>query len=420
MFKASDRTKKIILLVCSILILFPLTFGLIKEYPYRSVFSIGVLMAIGTFLSIVIILIRVDRTTDLSGIRRLPTMLMMITGLGILVAFMHHETGWSYLILAFDMIVVFPLLYAVETYRKDYRSIMISFSLPVMASAIFIFALCIYKMIIGQSVFFEGRYFGPLTNPNPMSMIGTYGVICSLYIAHISRRTMAQMIITGLSAGCGLAIILLGASRTSALVLAGCILIEIIFLVKWKGSPISTPVIVFILAASLLLIPVHFVRTTPGVQRIGYASSEMEEGKVIGTLERFVKNGESLDTFSNGRLDIWRIYYENLTIRGGDPEDIEREVRKTHHNANAHNNYLTIAYTCGIPTGIIYFLWVLCIGILGIKTIFGRRYILPEQCFAAMIIYSFAVQSMLDIAVFPFWNLPVCMFSFCIAPVFER
>ena len=248
---------------------------------------------------------------------------------------------------------------------------------------------------------------------------------------------MNRMISCGLSAGCGLAIILLGAARTSALVLAGCILIEIIFLIKWNRNPYSSPekcvgmpdpkrlrgtnaVIVFMLAASLLLIPVHYVRTTPGMQRAGYVYSGAEDGSVVGALERFSRNGESLDTFSNGRLDIWRIYFENLTIRGGDPDVIEREVRKTHHNANAHNTYLTIAYTCGIPTGILYFLWILCIGMIGIKFVFDRRYILPEQCFAAMIIYSFAVQSMLDIAVFPFRDLPVCMFSFCIAPVFEK
>lgn len=424
-------------MLCSILILLPMILVMIRADPYQLVFSREMLMVTGTCLTIVIILVRIERKPDLSRMRKLPAALMMITGLGILAAFMHHYTGWAYLIMALDMMVVFPLLYVVETDRRDYRSIMYSFSLPIMLAPIYIFGLCIYKMAIGESLFMGDRYFGPIINPNPLSMIGTYGLMCSLYFAHISRRTMARMISCGLSAGCGLAIILLGAARTSALVLAGCILIEIIFLIKWNRNPCSSAekgpdmsdhkrlrgtnaVIVFMLAASLLLIPVHYVRTTPGIQHPDYADSAAENERVVGALERFSRNGESLDTFSNGRLDIWRIYFEHLTIRGGEPDDIEREVCKTHHDPNAHNSYLTIAYTCGIPTGILYFLWILCMGVIGIRFVFGRRYILPEQCFAAMIIYSFALQSMLDVAVFPFWSLPVCMFSFCVAPVFEK
>lgn len=433
----STKAKKIILIICSTVILFPLTFGQIMEYPYRDASSIGVLMATGTCLTIVIILFRAERKPDISRMKTLPVALMMLTGFGIVVAFMHHNTGWSYLIMALDMIVFFPLLYLIETDRRDYRCIMKSFALPIMIATVTMFALCIYKMVIGESLFDGTRYFGPLTNPNILSMIGTYGFICSLYMAHSSRRSIPQILTFGFSAGCGLAIAFLGASRTSALILAGCILIEIIFLIKLCRCSCPHPdksieasdtknlrgknaVIAFILTASLMLIPAGYVRTTPGIQRIGSMDEELANGRVDGMLERFHRNGESLDTYSNGRLDIWRIYFENLTISGGDPDVIEREVLRTHHNANAHNTYLTVAYACGIPTGIVYFLWVLCIGICGIKFVFGKRYTLPEYIFAAMIIYSFAVESMLDIAVFPFWSLPICLFSFCIAPAFER
>ena len=435
--KMLTKARTIILMLCSILILIPLTFGRIAGFPYLFVFIPTILMAIGSCLTIIIILVRIDGKPDMCKMRKLPVILMVLTGLGILAAFMHHNTGGAYPIMALDMILLFPLLYAIETDRRDYCSIIQSFSLPMIMATIIIFALCLYKATIGESIFDGNRYFGPITNPNTLSTIGTYGVMCSLYMAHISRRTLFRMISLGFSAGCGMAVTILGASRTSALALAGCILVEIIYLIKSnrflcppadKYSKTSAlkhlrrrdAVIVFVLTASLMLIPVRYVYTTPGIQRAASVDSEASDGRVVGILERFSRDGESLDTFSSGRLDIWRIYFENLSIRGGDPAVIESEVLKTHHDPNAHNTYLTIAYVCGIPTGIVYFLWVLCIGIYGIAFVFGRRYTLPEHSFAAMIIYSFAMQSMLDIAVFPFFSLPICFFSFCIAPVFEK
>ncbi len=446
--RAEPTWKKLIPYLFSAVILFPLTLGLIEEIYQRSVLTIGAAMLLGTGLTLAITLLRINRKPDLRRIRKIPLALMMLTGLGILIAFFDHKTGWSYLLMAIDMLAVFPLYYLVETGRENDQAIPRAMAIEMMVLSALIYGLCLWQAAAGQSRFTSDRYFGPLHNPNPMSTIGSYGVMCGLYIAHRSAKTMGRMIACGFSAGCGMALLLLGAGRTSAVALAGCLLIEGIYLLRrrqmrqnppeekktgekeerrGRGAPAA-----FLLAALLTLLPAYAVRegsgillepvrimTTDGRSVEKMVPAGKNNGKATGTLSRFVQKEESLDEFSNGRLDIWRMYFEHLTLRGRDPDVIEREVLKYHHDPNAHNNYLTVAYACGIPTGVLYLLWVISLGIIGIRLVFGKQFARPEYPFAAMMIFSFAVQSMLDVALFPFWSLAPCMLFLCAGPAME-
>ena len=61
---------------------------------------------------------------------------------------------------------------------------------------------------------------------------------------------------------------------------------------------------------------------------------------------------------TNGRLDIFRAYFEQLTPEGH--EEMGATLPNGEVLAHAHNIYLQVAYDGGIIIGIMFIIWCLC------------------------------------------------------------
>lgn len=82
-----------------------------------------------------------------------------------------------------------------------------------------------------------------------------------------------------------------------------------------------------------------------------------EDGRVY-TVKDYTFINEDTGDVSNGRFDIFRIYYENLNLTGHASmlvEDVDENITLYH----AHNSYMQAAHDHGIPTGILFVLTVL-------------------------------------------------------------
>lgn len=91
---------------------------------------------------------------------------------------------------------------------------------------------------------------------------------------------------------------------------------------------------------------------------------------------------------SNGRMDIYRGYFENLTIEGHENLSLPLENGKTY--VHAHNSYLQVAYDFGIPAGIVFL--ILCALTLwrAVRLFYkyGTRYTIYLVPFALVIVFG--------------------------------
>ena len=85
------------------------------------------------------------------------------------------------------------------------------------------------------------------------------------------------------------------------------------------------------------------------------------------TFDRYKKGIDDDRTFSSGRIEIWKEYFENLTFGGHDSSKLYIEYNGGIIQANAHNSFLQTAYQSGIMSGVSYLMIVLFLLIFGIK-----------------------------------------------------
>ena len=77
-----------------------------------------------------------------------------------------------------------------------------------------------------------------------------------------------------------------------------------------------------------------------------------KDGQIYTEKDYSFENDATQDT-SNGRLDIWKLYYEHLNLTGHDTmivEDVGENVILYH----AHNSYMQVAYDHGILVGLLF------------------------------------------------------------------
>lgn len=152
------------------------------------------------------------------------------------------------------------------------------------------------------------------------------------------------------------------------------------FLEKWIGININ-------------LTEITGAVSGPGDRTVGEDGEVIVGDNVVGTQERdgqiytikdYTFHNPDEDDISNGRFDLFRLYYEHLNLTGHDSmlvEDADENITLYH----AHNSYMQTAYDHGIPMGILF---VAVTGFGFISSIFYYKRHCREVCFA---IYPVAV-----------------------------
>lgn len=140
-----------------------------------------------------------------------------------------------------------------------------------------------------------------------------------------------------------------------------------------------------------------------------YRSPYLELGGkiLLASAEDMAAKEKEEESYTNGRLYIFKQYYDRLDNRGHD----DMGVMETDGNylAHAHNIYLQVAYDHGIPVGVVFLL--LGIGTLIQAAFYYRRHRLDRECalFPLALLVLFAVAGLTE------WIFhPCCPIAFCL------
>lgn len=121
------------------------------------------------------------------------------------------------------------------------------------------------------------------------------------------------------------------------------------FLEKWLGIEIN-------------LTEITGAVSGPGDRTEGADGEIIFDDNIVDTVERdgqiytvkdYTFHNPDEDDVSNGRFEIFGIYYDNLNLTGHDSmlvEDVDANITLYH----AHNSYMQVAHDHGIPTGIVF------------------------------------------------------------------
>ncbi len=116
---------------------------------------------------------------------------------------------------------------------------------------------------------------------------------------------------------------------------------------------------------------------------------------------------DSEDSYTNGRMEIFRLYYSNLNKVGH--EDMGIMEPNGHYNVHAHNIYLQVAYDHGIYVGAVFIL--LGIGTLIQAAVYFHRHKKDRVCAALpmAVLVLFAVAGLTEWIFHPCCPIACCL-----------
>ncbi|MEA4921791.1 MAG: O-antigen ligase family protein [Eubacteriaceae bacterium] len=362
--------------------------------------SKSTLTNLSCLLMLVILLMSIDRKVAPVQVNTaFWTAWIICFGMIFLTSFMHpvnhHYFMWS-------VVCLFgcPAFYLIWQNRQDYDYIFEIVSIcAVIMSYVFFFANLFCIPFINDSL--NVRFVGIASNPNGVGLICVGFFAAALYMSLTGKGGRIFFMI---SAGISVGLTILSQSRTAELAIAMELLVGVIYYLKnytdinWKKA--VTRVVMTLVVLSVTTAAVYSGITAMGKLDLNtYAATEVQQG--IDTAgDRFNNYNKDLNTFSSGRIEIWKMYAKEFTFFGKEKpgKGIDSKVPQTRW---AHNNYIDISYSSGIFAGLGYLIWLLISLGFVIKGVFGRRGKDLSFMFVVMAISGYFVEAMLEILMFP-------------------
>ena len=147
-------------------------------------------------------------------------------------------------------------------------------------------------------------------------------------------------------------------------------------------------------------------------------------GKIKGFVtDRIIKTeDEDLNTYTSGRIRIWKNYASKLNMLGNNFDEYDpMDFTGVKGLPFAHNIFLEIAYRCGIPVGLMAVLYYVICGIVCIKFLFVRsENKQPYLIFPIIWAITFALEALLDCAVLPFFQAEALLFYIAVAVMIDK
>ena len=137
----------------------------------------------------------------------------------------------------------------------------------------------------------------------------------------------------------------------------------------------------------------------------------------VGTLQETEESDED-DSYTNGRLEIFKVYYSNLNKTGH--EDMGIMEPNGHFNVHAHNIYLQVAYDHGIYVGIVFI--VLGAGTLVQSAVYYHKHKEDRECAALPLAFLvlFAVAGLTEWIFHPCSPIAYCLLLALAPLLFDR
>lgn len=246
------------------------------------------------------------------------------------------------------------------------------------------------------------RYRGITSNPNILGEFMTMGILSSLYL--IYRDTGKKYILYAIVLGFCIGQAVMSISRTA-------LLSEILLFVAWmilygKSRKGFRKFLLILLIAVLSALLTYFI-INRGTDNYGLLSSLQAPVAVYAadgsSITQRLEKSTDLNTFSSGRIEIWKIYLDHLNM-GGHDVSYSYPIRVMNTLGNGYNYYslahnvaLEYAYRCGIPTGILFLAQEILSFAFCIRVIFMRRNKMKDEyVFSVLAITAFLVTGSLE------------------------
>ena len=392
---------------------------------------------------ILIILVIFSINAPLKTVKWDPVLfyLFFIAGLGIVAVSFIHPIGRGYRSFGLMMMFGFPCMYFVWNNRKDYNTLYKRLSFSTAIVGLLFYAYCIKLAANGELLSVFGRVKACFRNANMFSMVGMVMVCAAVYMFLINRDNIPWFTLSVLSFAVGWEIVLLGVSRLSILVCAGSMAALIIFTFKTKdrfteeqrGKKILVKTVIIVAMTALAIVSGSYMISANNTIAAGGslqnteisgqptpANGGTDTDDTTSAVDRFDTSGKNLDVYTAGRITIWKRYAVHLNMLGNSFD--RKKIHEVTGSAvvHAHNNFLEIAYRCGIPVACIHILLELYAGIISIIFLFGKKYRDPYYLFVIVFMICYAVESMFDIATLPFERHAPFFYYMALIPVFGR
>lgn len=377
--------------------------------------------------------------------------LFFIAGLGIVAISFLHPIGRGYRPFGMMMMVGFPCMYFVWNNRGDYDVLYKRLSFATCFVGLLFFAYCLKLAANGELLIADGRVCAFFRNANMFSMVGMVMVCASVYMFMVNRKSLIWFIYSVASFAVGWEIVLLGVSRLSILVDAGSVAALVIYGIKTRSAIITEQGRTATYLRSLAILVVLVLTVTAGSfvlkmnsnaimekalaesaateQQAGDAAAapaeipapvEVPADDQASATNRFDVSGLDANGYTAGRLRIWQGYAQHLNMLGNNYKKADIHAITGSRAVHAHNNFLELAFRCGIPVACLHILLELYAGIVCIIFLFGKKYREPYYLFTIVFMICYAVESMFDIATLPFERQAPFFFYMALIPLFGR
>lgn len=374
-------------------------------------------------------------------VNRIPYYSMIIFGIGALMIGFIHPVGDGYVMYALDLALLFPVFYFVWINRGDHETLFNIISFVIMIYSLIGFLICIYLALKGELIIEYERICGFKKDPNSFAMLGVLSIIAGFYLLMEHSDRSLFWILSPLCVGTGTIFVVLPISRTAMLALVADFLVFMIFAIKNRGSggrPVPGRGKKLLLACLLMIVVLgiglslnnwnmkvleekNMAQAERSAAEEGPASTESApaaEEETESVSERWDTEND-MNTFSSGRIDIWKVYISNSSWLGGDLKSIKPELEDL-LETRAHNNIIDYLFRYGYIEGSFYIVFYISVGINGLIMLFSKRYNRPRDCFLVMVIGTYSIYALIEIATLPFCRCIPCLFFITLAPIMEK
>lgn len=333
---------------------------------------------------------------------------LLLTGLGIVISGVLHPLPPGYFVFGIMLLVVYPCLYFVWTNRGDYERL---FDIVALANVIagLCYALYTYAVLplLAEPVV-SGRVRGTLENSSKFSMLGMVLACFALYLLYRKWESKPARAFYLFAAVIGLGDMFLGMSRAAILGCGMGILGLVIFV--YNSRPASQKWIRRALCIGCILLAIGLL-----LLFVAHRGGDMpaDDSTEVTVLERFSPEGNDINSYSSGRISIWADYYNKLNLTGNDFRDFDFFFR-------AHNNFLELAYHCGVPVGILEILIELAALIIAAGYVFTRSSNREYRAFCILFMGVFFFESLFDVAAVPMLGVAPFFFYLMLAGMAGR
>lgn len=343
----------------------------------------------------------------------------LLLGIGMIVVGFIHPIGPGYQVTGFMLVFLFPCLYLVWNNRKDYDRLFTIIIYAMIVANMILVLLTVYYALKGQLEMDGVRCAGIMNNSNGFSLVGLELILGVMYLLGVHHYKWLPSILLYAVAGIGIGIILIGQMRIAIIILFLCIVSSMIFCLKNRRDANRKVFLLHVLVGiffilqgvllTLSLVPINSVaveiNSMPTQETVQETTQPVEPSQPTPNIvDRFDTEGKDVNSFSSGRIAIWKNYVDKLNLLGNNRDNYNIVEMTGIKYPYAHNVFLEVGYRCGVPIGLLAVIVILIPGLLAIQYVFFKRNAERFLLFPIFAIIAYALEALLDCAFLPFFQ----------------